>query len=171
MITKYVKGDLIEGFNKTKNHNVIVHQTNCITGTKVSGVAKAIIEAFPETKSAFRSVMFCMIAPTWLGKHVDFRGILNFNTQYYPGSPTNKEFTSGNIRYNDDLKTRYEALDKCLKLINLYVPKKTTLHIPLYASGTAKDPSKEHESDLDYFKKYIAPYFDRINNPVIVYYL
>lgn len=149
---QYKKGDIIAEF-KTGNYKRMMHQTNCVSGKQVAGVAFAIVQAFPEVGEALERYsdipryMFGNFSPV----KTEYGFIYNIYGQYFPGSC--KEYAKP-----DSFEQRVEKMKEAFDKMEFKDGK--TL-IPLMASGLAADITrKKSMNDLEYFQAYIAPVFE-----------
>ena len=169
MIT-YVKGDVLKAFDESTNC-ILMHQENCIS-IKKSGFAKILYDKFPEAHiqkrlpGYFGDVIFTQVSKD--------KFVYNLYSQYYPSGPKGEMCTFEGFRAIDDYETRIKALEKCLYKVESHISETNRkILLPLIGSGLAKDKSKSHFSDLDYFMSYIGPTVDKIlgNFDINVYYL
>lgn len=167
---KYKQGDLLQAFENGEIDTYIV-QENCTVGMG-AGISKAIVEKYPEVKKYnLEQLRIAKEAPEdVLGLLIPYmlnnkRYIYGIYSQYYPGSPQ-KGFDTHKQRLN----WLFKGLDT-FNRSNFNI----NLGLPLISSGLAKNRELDYISDLDYFKKYIAPIIeDSITNAninVTVYYL
>jgi len=155
---EYIKGDLIQAFDSFQEPCYLLHQENC-TSLGKKGFAKVLYDKYPEANP--NQVML-----NWFGEYLlenvnkvigGHKAIVNLYCQYYPGSPSNVKAYYSNFEIEDNFKNRIVALNKCLDRINALFDEDKTIFMPLIASGLAKDMGLKHDSDLDYFQRYIAP--------------
>ena len=155
---KYIKGDIIEAFNKGEI-DVIAHQCNCTTGHG-KGFAKILANEFPIINRQSPQRLLGEAMPYYLGGG---RAILNMYAQYNPGPC--RAGTS------DSFEHRLKMLKRCLRIANHFFHYER-IGIPLIASGLAASKElKGDMTDLEYFKKYIAPTVEEYLPNAIVYYL
>lgn len=149
----YIQGDLINLF-KEGYFNCIAHQTNCQKLIR-SGVAGALAKEFPSIRytdeqhyDSFKSNedMYGTLAVT----ETPFGDIINLYSQFQGGRclPTGI----------DSFHMRCVMLEAALDKVNKDF-KGQSIGLPLIASGLAASKSfkQEYETDLEYFKKFIAP--------------
>ena len=164
---KYKQGDLLQAFENGEV-NLIAHQENCVS-TNYLGIAKLIHEKYPitlEGKRIFGEYSVHYVNPK------NNNVVMNMYSQYYPGSPSTKTFNKNGYETVDSFQTRITALKNCLEIIQ-YGFNDYKVGLCLVASGLAKVKEKPHASDLDYFKKYIAPIVEKCLDDVdvTIYYL
>lgn len=173
----YKQGDLLAAF-EVKEVSHIAIQENCEGLSYFAGISKAIHSKYPELTE--KHIKACSVIP--FGKIMENNGIFSLYSQYYRGAPSNRkgkqeyfDMLSGQLlekEITDDFETRCQALAVCLSSVSEY--KIEHLGLPLITSAlfTCK-VRKQGLSDLDYFKKYIAPIVERElkNITVTVYYL
>lgn len=171
---KYNQKDAIEAFENNEI-NVCLSQSNCEGLNYFAGFAKKLHQKYPEltkmhqehckNEDVFGTIRVYQFAPT--------KGIINLYSQKYRGSPNNSD---------DNIDLRIEALHICLKEVNNqlkglkeeYSEKLLSVGLPLIASGLAADKQRKGTmTDLEYFKKYIAPIVEEElkDLDVTVYYL
>lgn len=151
---KYIKGDILEAFDKG-DIDVLLHQTNCTSGTNLAGIARLIYNRYPQTKKAFEGSSFGRCYFTSTG----FQTIVNMNCQFYPGAPSETFFLMSNLyQLQDNFHNRSVALMHCLTEVENSFSDDIIIGLPLIGSGLAASSSKQLENltDLDYFIKYIA---------------
>lgn len=165
---QYKQGDLLKAFENGEVDTFII-QENCTVGMG-AGISKLTSVKYPEVlKYNFEQLRIAKEAPEdVLGLLVPYmlknkRYIYGIYSQYYPGSPQ-KGFDTHKQRLN----WLFKGLDTFDR--NNFG---ANLGLPLIASGLAKNHELKHDSDLDYFKKYIAPTVEEAlpNVNVTVYYL
>ncbi len=172
----YKQGDLLIAF-KDDEVNVIMHQCNCTVGMG-AGIAKEIAREFPivnliNDELLDQSDIEGKCYPIAI---TNKKYIVNLYSQYYPGAPSEREILFGENKGNlDTFRQRLNWLRKSLKMyVEEYSNKDDIIGLPLIASGLAADKNKKNGlSDLEYFKKYIAPTIEEElqNFNVTVYYL
>ncbi len=162
---EYIQKDILQAFREGE-FNILLHQTNCVTKARVSGIAKLIFDEYPiclEThlsKAEFANY-------SWY-QHSAKQHIINCNSQYYPGSSSSYQFDYDGFTMPDNFQNRLNALSKVLYLVN----RMGKFGIPLIASGIGADLSlKRNLTDLEYFKKFIAPTVEKYLPNCKVYYL
>lgn len=158
---KYKQGNILEAFEKGEI-NTILHQTNICCGMK-AGIAKQIAKKYPiveildrgfRNKDVLGSILLVNVGNGYIGNLY-----AQINT-YYSEIET--------------FEQRCELLASALiEFKDLYYEEgKDFVGVPLVASGLAADPAlKKGMTDLEYFKKYIAPIFESEFSNVTVYYL
>ncbi len=165
----YKQGSIINAL-KNGEIEICAIQENCTVGMG-AGISKFLVDEYPEIrKYNLEQLKLAKTAPEEvLGKAIPY--LLNNNaviygiySQYYPGGPSIDGF--------DKFEQRLHWLNKGLSYINDSNKGKSII-LPLIASGLAKMRTKDCISDLDYFKKYIAPTVEEclIDMNVTVYYL
>ena len=162
---KYKQGNLLQAFENGEI-NLIAHQENCVS-KNFAGIAKLIHNKYPETVDLNRFFGDITI------HHVQHGTVINLYSQYYPGSPNSTVFIKDKYELIDNFYNRIIALEECLWKIRQYFPDRK-IGLPLLASGLAAHKIyKQNKTDLDYFKKYIAPIVEEAlpNVNVTVYYL
>lgn len=180
MIIQYRQDDIFNGWD-AEEINVLAHQCNCVS-KYFAGFAQAIATKFPfmvsEHNAYIENNPNCF--GTMLEKADNNKSIINIYSQYYPGSPNNKDFIQNGNYYKDNMVTRIDALKKCLKEIyDTWLVNHTNqlyLGIPLIASGLAADRNlKQDLTDLEYFINYIEPIITEIYKEcditIIIYHL
>ena len=162
-MVRYKQGDLLQAFEKGEI-DIIAHTCNATVGMG-GGIARGIALKYPEIQ-VFDSILrkqgniLGTSQPFFVGNKI----IYNVYAQYYPGK-TRLEF--------DTFEDRIKWLKQCLIWINKW-NKDKMIGVPLLSSGLGCDTKrKKGLSDLDYFKKYIAPIVEKCldNVDVTVYYL
>lgn len=174
---KYIQGDIFE-YLKTDMIQVMMHQTNCV-GAFNAGIARIVRKKYPNVHQHYQTKL------TSTKEFIDSFGthdfikiadgyMVNLYGQYFPGKPKNLPIKS-NTYMQDSLQTRLEMLEKAMESAKKDIPENFRIGIPLIASGIAKSDESKYKkmSDLDYFKKVIAPvvekcFFDR---DLMVFYL
>lgn len=167
---KYKQGDLLQAFENREIDTFII-QENCTVGMG-AGISKSVINKYPEIrKYNLEQLKIAKIAPKdVLGLLVpymlnDKRFIYGVYSQYFPGSPRT-EF--------DTFEQRINWLEKGFDTFNRTNYNNIKLGLPLISSGLAACKVKKAGlTDLDYFKKYIAPIVKKYLNDVdvTIYYL
>lgn len=177
---KYKQGDAIEAFEQDEI-NVCLSQSNCEALNYFAGFAKKLHQKYPElTKlhqlhcnqdnvfgSSFVYNPNLKITP--VNKY-----IVNMYSQYYRGQPSSNNFTLNDYLVCDSFENRTLALKSCLKYVDAKFHREVKIGLPLIASGLAADKKlKGTMTDLEYFKKYIAPIIEEElkDLDVTVYYL
>ena len=164
---QYKQGDLLQAF-ENKEVNLIAHQENCVT-KYFAGVAKLIHDKYPETIDKIEHRFFGDFSSNYTKHGI----ILNLYSQYYPGSPNSTIFVKDKYELIDNYNNRITALEECLWKVRQYFSDKK-IGLPLLASGLASCKGRKTSlSDLEYFKKYIAPIVEKCLDDVdvTVYYL
>ena len=165
---QYINKNILTAFREGE-FNVLLHQTNCVTKERVSGIAKSIFEEYPGALYAhlrycvFGDISFCT---------QDGKTIVNCNAQYYGGSSSDMQFyLDTDYSHPDSFKNRLAALENCLISVNnLFY--NCEIGIPLIASGIGADRKLKGEMrDLEYFQKFIAPTVEKYLPNCKVYYL
>lgn len=150
---EYIQGDAIKAFEILDNV-ALLHQENCQSLYK-AGFAKILYNKYPKANpNSIMSNYFADAIKTYVG---DSKCIVNLYSQYYPGKPSNKLGKYDGFELEDNYTNRIKALEYCLYETTKSVDEDNIILMPLIASGLAKDTTKEYTSDLDYFKRYIAP--------------
>jgi hypothetical protein len=163
---KFLKGDLLKAFDKGK-FNCIAHQCNTLlTSEHCGGIAQAIFGKYEEasvsntnrvTEQLSRYLLLGDISVGVIpgnSKETD-RIVFNLYAQNNPGRPTH------NI---DSIECRLSYLRECLNKVknNMIINYRTTLGIPLIASGLAKQNRFYDMPDLEYFRKFILPIIEDV---------
>ena len=174
----YKTGNLITEFKKANGKVCLLHQANCqfhVSNRHGKGVAYAIAKSFPEMGEAENLQLRLNPQEFYFGTFFSFeqsedKFIVNLFSQKKFGSPegifddyvlygTTEEIlkhpNQGHL--SDTFSDRCLALQSALIKFKETFNKKYKVLIPLIASGVAKHSSKKYLSDVDYFKKYIAP--------------
>jgi hypothetical protein len=167
---KYKQGDLIEAF-EDGDCKTLLHQENC-ESKYYAGFAKKIHDKYKTEHyiRCFGNIDIHLI----IGDYK--RTIISLYSQYYRGQPSDKLFKDySGYEMQDNFYNRTIALKNSLLQFKhrskLYDSK---IGIPLIASGLAADKRlKGTMTDLEYFKKYIAPIVEEElkDLDVTVYYL
>jgi len=164
----YINKNILEAF-KEGEFNVLLHQTNCVTGSRVIGIAKDIFSEYPWALEAH--LHYCVFGEISF-RTKEWKSIVNLNSQYYGGRCNNTEFyLNSAFSHIDSFNNRIAALELCLLQVrNLFG--KETIGIPLIASGIGADITKKGSlTDLEYFKEFIAPVVEGVLPNAKVYYL
>lgn len=167
---EYIQGDIIKAFEELDNV-VLCHIDNCSSLYK-KGFAKTLYDKYPKANA--NSVMtqyFGDIRKTYIQE--DNKYIINLYSQYYPGNSSDKLGKYEGFELPDNYNNRIKALEHCLYTVDTVINQDFLIIMPLIASGIGKCSSKEYSSDLDYFKRYIAPIVEEYlkDYNVKVYYL
>lgn len=166
---EYIQGDIIKAFEELDNV-VLCHIDNCNSLYK-AGFAKILYNKYPKANpNSVMSQYFGDIIKNYIE---DNKYIINLYSQYYPGKPSDKLGKYQGFELPDNYNNRIKALEHCLYQITEIISEDYIIIMPLIASGLAKDTTKEYSSDLDYFKRYIAPIIEKYleDYNVKVYYL
>lgn len=168
MAITYKQGNILQAFREGE-FNVLLHQTNCVTGSRVTGIAKDIFDEYPGALQ--QHIAYCVFGE--ISFHTEEgRTVINLNSQYYGGRCNNTEFyLESDFTHVDNFKNRIKALEKCLEEVkNLFYD--CEIAMPLIASGIGADISRKGSlTDLEYFKEFIAPVVEKVLPNVTVYYL
>lgn len=163
----YIQGDILKAFREGE-FNVLLHQTNCVTEDRVSGIAKSIFEEYPGALKAHLN--YCVFGG--ISFHTqEGRTIVNCNAQYYQGSCSDMQFyLDADYSHSDNFQNRLVALENCLIGVeSLFYD--CEIGIPLIASGLGADRKlKGSMRDLEYFQKFIAPTVEKYIPNCKVYY-
>jgi hypothetical protein len=166
---EYIQGDVIKAFEEVDNV-VLCHIDNCSSLYK-KGFAKTLYNKYPKANTnSIMSNYFGDAIKTYMG---DSKCIVNLYSQYYPGNSSDKLGKYDGFELYDNYNNRIKALEHSLYETSKIVDEGDLIIMPLIASGLGKCLSKEYSSDLDYFKKYIAPIVEEYlkDYNVKVYYL
>ena len=166
---EYIQGDIIKAFEELDNV-ALLHQDNCSSLYK-KGFAKILYDKYPKANTnSIMSNYFGDAIKTYVD---DSKCIVNLYSQYYPGKPSDKLGKYESFELPDNYNNRIKALEHSLYETTKIVDEGDLIIMPLIASGLAKDATKEYSSNLDYFKKYIAPIVEEYlkDYNVKVYYL
>lgn len=170
---QYINKDILTAFREGE-FNVLLHQTNCVTGERVSGIAKSIFEEYPRalqvhlidcefSKYSFETVRI---------KKGFIQGVINCNSQYYQGACNDYFFDYQGFTMPDNFQNRLRALSLILEKIVTAFEKDFIFGIPLIASGLGADRTKKNSMrDLEYFQRFIAPTVEKYLPNCKVYYL
>ena len=163
---KYKQGDLLKAFEEGEV-NVLLHQENCEGLGYFAGFAKALHKKYPDlTKLQQEYCKKDVFGTICVYDLKDNKYIVNLYAQKYRGSPNNS---------NDTIALRFEALRQCLKEVSKQVKNESfEIGLPLIASGLAASKQlKGTMTDLEYFKKYVAPIVEEglKDLDVTIYYL
>lgn len=165
---EYIQKNILTAFREGE-FNVLLHQTNCVTKDRVSGIAKSIFEEY--TKALQAHLNYCVFGE--ISFHTqDDKTVVNCNSQYYGGSSSNMQFyLDTDYSHSDNFQNRLVALENCLIGVkNLFY--NCEIGLPLIASGVDADKSlKGSMRDLEYFQKFIAPTVEKYLPNCKVYYL
>lgn len=165
---KYKQHNIIQAF-ETKEIDTFIIQENCTVGMR-AGISKLVLNRYPEVEKynleqlniAKKSPedVLGMLIPYKLNNQRYIHGVYS---QYFPGSPW-----VGFDTHDHRLNWLFKGLDT-FRRINSNIK----LGLPLIASGMAKNKKLSYTSDLDYFKKYIAPIVEEAleDIDVTIYYL
>jgi len=173
MALNYKQGNILTAF-KEGEFNVLLHQTNCVTKSRVSGIAKSIFEEYPKALQVH--LIDCNFAQysfeTVSAKNGFIQGIINCNSQYYQGACNDYFFDFQGFTILDNFQNRLRALELILEKVVTAFDKSFTFGIPLIASGIGADRTKKGSMrDLEYFQKFIAPTVEKYLPNCTVYYL
>lgn len=163
---KYLNKNIFEDFDNGVI-NVILHQENVVS-KGFAGIAKTIHDKYPSTLPR-NNRKFGMIESTEVEED---KYIVNMYSQFFTGSPNSGKFfdDSTNSLLEDNFEQRINALKQCLHSVeSTFVDK--NIRIPLIASRLARLNGYDNMSDLEYFKKFIAPVVENILPNINVYYL
>lgn len=165
MALEYINKNILTAF-KEGEFNVLLHQTNCVTKDRVSGIAKSIFEEYPKALQAhLEKAEFANYSWFQLDKK---QHIINCNSQYYQGACNEYFFDYKGFTMPDNFQNRLNALKEVLYLVN----RMGKFGIPLIASGIGADRTKKNSMrDLEYFQKFIAPTVEKYLPNCKVYYL
>lgn len=165
---QYINKDILTAFREGE-FNVLLHQTNCVTGERVSGIAKSVFEEYPETLKAHLN--YCVFGE--ISFHTqDDKTIVNCNAQYYQGACNDYLFDYQGFKIFDNFQNRLTALSLVLEKVVTAFDEDFTFGIPLIASGLGADRKlKGSMRDLEYFQKFIAPTVEKYLPNCKVYYL
>ena len=171
---KYVNKDLIQAF-EDGDCNVILHQCNCTKGMG-AGIAKKIAEKYPLVGFLdYGLIKTKHLIGNCYAVNVGIGYIINLYSQYYVVSPSNTPLPIEKEVLYDNFQQRIKWLRNSLQMYrNEYFEEKDVIGLPLIASGLASDKKlKGDMTDLDYFKKYIAPIIEEElkDLDVTVYYI
>lgn len=164
MIT-YKAGNLLD--NIVEN-SVILQQVNC-QAVMGGGFARALSLHNPEILEKYK--LFCQEYPKekLFGKcNIQDYGsykVINIFSQYYLGACNSMSFVLNESRIIDDFYNRVSALKYVIHNLKLHnkINTEQKIIIPLIASDLGADKNlKQQLTNLEYFKKYIAPVFDDI---------
>jgi len=164
---EYIQKNILTAFREGE-FNVLLHQTNCVTKERVSGIAKSIFEEYPGAlQTHLEKAIFGDY--TWY-QHDKKQHIINCDSQYYQGGCSSYNFINKEgFRLADDFHNRLNALGIVLSYVNRMSGR---FGIPLIASGVGADKSlKGSMRDLEYFQKFIAPTVEKYLPNAKVYYL
>lgn len=165
---QYINKDILTAFREGE-FNVLLHQTNCVTGERVSGIAKSVFEEYPKALEAH--LKYCVFGE--ISFHTqDDKTIINCNAQYYQGDSSDLQFyLDTDYSHSDNFQNRLAALENCLiNVKNLFY--NCEIGIPLIASGLGADRKlKGSMRDLEYFQRFIAPTVEKYLPNCKVYYL
>lgn len=158
---KYINKNIFEDFDNGVI-NVILHQENCVS-KGFAGISKTIHDKYPSTLPR-NNRRFGAIESTEVEKD---KYIVNMYSQFFTGSPSDK--TIGGL-LEDNLHNRLNALKICLTNVKqIFLDE--NIGIPLIASNLARLSGYDNMSDLEYFKKFIAPVVESVLPNINVYYL
>lgn len=171
MALEYIQKNILTAFREGE-FNVLLHQTNCVTKDRVSGIAKDIFEEYP--KSLQKHLEKAIFGNYTYWSNDENKMIINIDSQHYQGGCNDLLFIhSTGYQIKDNFCNRLNALKSTLANIayfHNFNDKK--IGIPLIASGVGADKSlKGSMRDLEYFKKFIAPTVERYLPNCKVYYL
>lgn len=168
---QYINKNILTAFREGE-FNVLLHQTNCVTGERVSGIAEKIFNEYPEAlQKHLRKPIFGNY--TYWSNNED-KMIININSQYYQGGCSDLLFIhSTGYEIRDNFHNRLNALRNILTNINFFHSfENQEIGIPLIASGLGADRKlKGSMRDLEYFQKFIAPTVEKYLPNCKVYYL
>ena len=179
----YLQGDIFEAFER-RDFNYLIHQTNCVSGANVHGIAKEMFKRYPGALRAHLHNLKTQSLPFFRWSVGD--NIINCNSQYYTGEPSGTVISATGRSYKrgdgliqtctvlvdvDTFDSRMRALAFILKDVKWLISNKT-FGMPLIASKLAADKKlKGNMSDLEYFKAFIAPTVEEALGDCNVYYL
>ena len=157
MKISFQKGNLIEQF-KLNKFDYIAHQMNCMPNENYAGIAHYLTQEFPELKKS--DLDYKNIESFVYGKYsflnTQFGNIVNLYGQFMPGGCNDNSET-------DTFVIRVVELGNALIGLLAWYPEMKELGIPLIASGLAADQTlKGNKTDLEYFKEYIQPIFEKV---------
>lgn len=170
MALEYINKDILQAFREGE-FNVLLHQTNCVTKDRVSGIAKSIFDEYPGALEAHLDD--CKFSDYSLFSDKK-KIIINCNSQYFQGACSNLIFTHPIVGYEmfDNFNNRLLALKHILFMLTCNIIDEDIVGIPLIASGVGADKSlKGSMRDLEYFQKFIAPTVEKYLPNCKVYYL
>lgn len=176
------QGDLLKAFDNGEI-DVIMHCENCEGLNYFKGIAKVIHDKYPElTKLHVEHCKNLYAFGSSLILDTDKGKVINLYGQLFRGAPSNREkviepINKGEIYtqtiFVDNFESRLQALESSLKSVKKEI-KDRKVGIPLLLSGLASNKKlKGYMTDLEYFKKYIAPIVKETlkDYNVTVYYL
>lgn len=156
---KYNK-NILEAFEEGE-FKFLLHQTNCISGRNVAGIASAIFNKYPLAADVHKHSQFGTMEIVQCTEGY----VVNCNSQYFPGQCSDRTFRYNEWDIVDNFNNRLVALIRNLRILS----KKGIIGIPLVGSGLGADLKlKGTMSDLEYFVNYIEPH---VPENVKVYYL
>ena len=158
----YIQGDAVKHFKETDD-TILAHQSNCF-GMNGAGFAGVLFKEFEEIRNIPHEVNESLFGKNTF-VNTKYGVIINMHSQFRPGGCVVMDVTD-----KDSFINRLKALESCLRKINNHAQyRRKDLVIPLVASGIAADYRlKDSLTDLEYFKKYIAPIVNKSTQGMVV---